>query len=98
MRNIVVADSRKHAEAVIAWCKLDREIWEPVAYGETLAGRYDYARIVRPSEGVQNGHLDWILEILVPSVDKTTSPIPPDWRLAPPEPKEGPQLATVEVA
>jgi hypothetical protein len=98
MRNIVVADSRKHAAAVIAWGKLDPDQWEVAAYGEPLAGRYDYARIVRPAQGIEHAHLDWILEVLVPKVDKNTVPVPSNWVLAPPEPKEGPQLATAEVA
>jgi len=84
--NIVVADSRKHAEAVIRWMKLDPEDWVPYAYGDTLQGVYGFAKIVRPLEGVTEAHFDWILEQLVPRVVHDTHPVPMSWKLDSPEP------------
>ena len=84
--NIVVADSRRHAEAVIAWMKLDAEDWVAYAYGETLKGVYSFAKLVRPLSGITEAHYDWILEQLIPRVIHDTHPVPMDWKFNSPEP------------
>lgn len=83
MTNIVVAENIAHARAVIGWLGLGTN-WHPVAYGEKLDIRYDYAKIVRPLGGIEEDHLDWILEELVPNLNREADPIPSSWTLSAP--------------
>jgi hypothetical protein len=96
MRNLIVAGSMAHARAIIKWCRFDPKFWFPAVYGQVLTERYKYAHIVRPTEDLQPWQWDWILETLIPAVDKGIAPIPVNWRLTDPE-TEGPQYPQNEV-
>lgn len=98
MRSVVVAQSVKHAEAIIYWSKLDPDVWEAAAYHQRLVGRFEFAQLVRPHEEVTHEMLDWVLEELVPRVNGgAIVAIPTSWVLEPPpdvetyhlEPKSG---------
>lgn len=90
MPNVVVAGTKKHAEAMIKWLKLDPDIWDAMAYGDSVIKTYYSAKIVRPVEGVEKRHYDWLVTRLIPSVrdDGNMVTVPPSWRL--PEPDEIP--------
>jgi hypothetical protein len=92
MRSVVIADTEKHAEAMIKWLKLNPRKWHAVAYGEKIREVYESCKLVRPSKGIQQVHFDWVLEQLVPNLCLSAEPIPPIWHLAEPK-KEGPQMA-----
>jgi hypothetical protein len=79
--NVVVADSRLHAEAIIRWAGLNPENWVPGAYGKKLNGLYDQALLVRPLAGITEEHSDWIIGYLVPRVlrEKGIKTHPSDW-------------------
>lgn len=85
MRNVIAASSVRHAQAMIRWCKLDKAVWRPVAYGDTLDEMFLHARIVRPLGGMTKPHFDWMLEMLVPHVAKRIEPMPAYWSLQPEE-------------
>ena len=96
MRNIVVASTLVHAKAIIRWAKLSPLLWETAKYGDELGGRFAYARIVRPLGEVHDWQIDWILEELIPRIDKKIIAIPLDWALKP-QAAEGPQYPRNEV-
>jgi hypothetical protein len=77
----MVADSKKHAEAMIVWCKQDPKEWEALAYGQPVANLYSVAFIIRPLRGVEQHHTDWVLEKLVPNVAHEVHAMPASWRL-----------------
>jgi hypothetical protein len=79
--NVVVASSKRHAQAMIAWLKLDPEHWEALAYGDPITKLYTHAKLVRPGEGVEQAHSDWVLEKLVPKLYMTCTTVPPSWRI-----------------
>lgn len=87
MPNIVVADTKKHAEAVIYWLKLD-ESWIPKAFGDDLPPFISFAKIVRPASGVQHDHFAWIMHFLLPRVSDELQPVPSSWVLEPEKPGE----------
>ncbi|MEY9138528.1 hypothetical protein ABIE79_010056 [Bradyrhizobium diazoefficiens] len=81
MLNAMVASSKKQAEAMIAWLRLDPKEWEPIAYGDAVTKLYSNAKLVRPSEGVEQAHSNWVLEKLVPNLCLAVSTVPPQWRI-----------------
>jgi hypothetical protein len=81
MVSAVVASSKRQAEAMIAWLKLDPVEWVPVFYGQKINNLYQHAKLVRPSEGVFKEHCDWVLEKLVPNLCLTATTVPPNWRI-----------------
>lgn len=88
MANVVVAGTKTHAQAMIKWMRLDPDVWDAVAYGDPINKIYYSAKIVRPVEGIEQRHYDWVLEKLIPSVrnDGSAVTVPPSWKL--PEPEE----------
>lgn len=80
MTNIVVAGNLVHARAMIRWLGLGND-WHPAVYGEDLLIRYQYAKVVRPLGGATDGHVDWILEQLVPRLDRRAESVPGSWSL-----------------
>jgi hypothetical protein len=83
MKSIVVADSKRHAQAMIAWLKLPADRWQAVAYGDKLTEIYEHAKLVRPASGVLQAHTDWVLERLVPHVAMHghVSTLPRNWSI-----------------
>jgi hypothetical protein len=81
VRNAIVADSKAHASAMIAWLKLDPKLWEPVVYGQDIKVVYQDAKLIRPLSGVEQQHSDWVFEKLVPSITKHCTVVPPCWRI-----------------
>ena len=81
MLNAMVASSKKQAEAMIAWLKLNPAEWEAVAYGDHIYKMFAHAKLIRPSEGVHQEHTDWVLEKLVPYLCLTCTTVPPSWRI-----------------
>jgi hypothetical protein len=67
-KNAMVASSKRQASAMIAWLKLDPDVREAVAYGDPIQKLFSHAKLVRPSEGVQQEHTDWVLGKLVPNL------------------------------
>ena len=80
-KNAMVASSKRQAEAMIAWLKLNPDDWEPLAYGAPVTKLYSHAKLVRPSEGVDQAHSDWVFEKLIPNLCLTASTIPPNWKI-----------------
>jgi len=80
MRSVIVAGSRLHAAAMIRWLRLDPKVWQPLAYGDGVEGTFEFARIVRPSEGVTEDHQTWVFQSLIPNICLTTTAIPETWR------------------
>jgi hypothetical protein len=39
------------------------------------------AKLIRPSEGVERSHCDWVLGVLVPNLCLTVTTVPPHWRI-----------------
>jgi hypothetical protein len=68
MKSIMVAGSKKHAEALIAWLRLPADRWQAAAYGDKLAEVYENAKLVPPIGGTLQCHTDWVLERLVPHI------------------------------
>jgi hypothetical protein len=97
MTNIVVAETVAHAKAMIGWLGLDHS-WHPVAYGEDLFIRYQYAKVVRPFNGATDEHVDWILEQLVPNLDRKAESVPSSWSLTVSADRAGTALSGREVA
>lgn len=91
MPNVVVADTKKHAEAVIYWLKLD-DTWQPKAFGDNLPPFISFVKIVRPASGVQHDHYAWILQFLIPRVGEELQPVPSSWVLEPENPPEIEQI------
>jgi len=87
MANVVVADTKKHAEAVIYWLNLN-ESWIPLAFGDNLPSEISNAKIVRPASGVLHDHFAWIMQYLVPKVQDDLQPVPSSWVLEPEKPDE----------
>ncbi|WP_029083422.1 hypothetical protein [Bradyrhizobium sp. th.b2] len=81
MLNAMVAATKRQAEAMIAWLKLNPHEWEPVIYGQPIKKLFGHAKLVRPSEGVERSHCDWVLETLVPNLCLTVTTVPANWRL-----------------
>jgi hypothetical protein len=81
MRSAIVADSKAHASAMIAWLKLDPTIWEPIVYGQEIKVLYQHAKLVRPLGGIEKQHADWVFAKLVPSLTETCSTLPLTWRI-----------------
>ncbi|WP_316207415.1 hypothetical protein [Bradyrhizobium sp. SZCCHNR3118] len=83
-KNVMVASSKLHASTMIAWMKLDPEIWLPLAYGDRVTQVFNFAKLVRPGEGIEQAHLDWVLEQLVPNLQQlsATEPVPPYWTVS----------------
>lgn len=79
MKSVIVASSKKHAETMIGWLKLDPEIWVGMAYGDPVIQMYTEAKLIRPSEGINQGLSDWILEKLLPYICLTIGTVPPNW-------------------
>ncbi|MEY9178247.1 hypothetical protein [Bradyrhizobium elkanii] len=75
-KNVMVASSKRQATAMIAWMKLDADVWEPLAYGDPVTKLYAHAKLVRPSEGVDQAHSDWVFEKLVPNLCLTATTVP----------------------
>jgi hypothetical protein len=80
-KNVMVASSKRQAAAMVAWLKLDPDAWVLLAYGDPVSQVYAHAKLVRPSEGVDHAHADWVLEKLVPNLRLTATTVPPNWRL-----------------
>ncbi|MGJ4945092.1 hypothetical protein ACQR1W_31335 [Bradyrhizobium sp. HKCCYLS1011] len=81
MLKAMVADSKKHAEVMIAWHNLDPKEWEALAYGQPVTKLYSVAFIIRPLRGIEQHHTDWVLEQLVPSVAQDVHTLPASWRI-----------------
>ncbi|SHH05572.1 hypothetical protein [Bradyrhizobium erythrophlei] len=81
MLNAMVASTRKHAEVMIAWLKLNPKEWEPIAYGDPVAKLYSNAKLIRPCIGVEQEHVDWVLEKLVPNLCLAVSTVPAHWMI-----------------
>lgn len=81
MLSAMVASSKKQAQAMIAWLKLNPEEWEAIAYGDPIHKMFIHARLIRPSEGVLQEHSDWVFEKLLPYLCKSCTTIPPNWRI-----------------
>jgi hypothetical protein len=81
MLNAMVASSKRQAEAMIAWLKLNPDDWEPVIYGQPIKKLFHHAKLVRPTEGVDQAHSDWVLEQLVPNLCLTVTTVPPHWKV-----------------
>jgi hypothetical protein len=79
MLNAMVADTKKAAEAMIAWLRLDPKQWEPVVYGQVVTKLYSNAKLIRPISGVHQAHTDWVLEKLIPNLCLSVSTVPPHW-------------------
>ena len=82
MRNAMVASSKKQAAAMIAWLRLNPDEWDPIVYGDRIKQIYSHAKLVRPTEGVDQAHTDWVLGQLVPNICRTVSTLPPNWRVS----------------
>jgi hypothetical protein len=80
-KNVMVASSKRQAAAMVAWLKLDPDAWVPLAYGDPVTQVYAHAKLVRPSEGVDQAHADWVLEKLVPNLRLTATTVPPNWKI-----------------
>ena len=80
-KNVMVASSKRQADAMIAWMKLDPDVWVPIAYGDKITQLFAHAKLIRPSEGVFQEHTDWVLEKLVPQLTLTVTTIPPNWKI-----------------
>ncbi|WP_315729828.1 hypothetical protein [Bradyrhizobium sp. SZCCHNRI2010] len=81
MRNAMVADTKKHAEAMIAWLRFDPNQWEAMAYGQPVHQLYSNAMLIRPARGVEQEHTDWVLEKLVPNLCLRVQTLPPSWSI-----------------
>ena len=85
MLNVMVASTKRHAEAMIAAFARRKEIdpnqWIPVTYGQDLKSLYQHAKLIRPSEGVTQEHCDWVLGMLVPHLCLTVMTVPPHWKI-----------------
>lgn len=81
MRSVMIASSKRHAEAMIAWLKLKTEEWEAIAYGDKINQTFSHAKLIRPSEGLQQEHVDWILEKLIPNLRLTVTTVPKNWHI-----------------
>ncbi len=77
----MVAATKRQAEAMIAWLKLNPHEWEPVVYGEPIKKLFGHAKLIRPSEGVEKSHCDWVLEQLVPNLAMSVTTVPPNWKI-----------------
>ncbi|BCM87739.1 hypothetical protein [Methylobacterium indicum] len=80
MINIVVADTIVHAQAMINWLMLD-ESHVPVAYNSRLPNFYKEVILIRPSKGLTEDHLIWLLDELSPRVAGQYRPMPEEWSL-----------------
>ena len=78
MRNVVVADTKVHAKAVISWLKLD-ESWIPMQFGAFVDQDYGQVRLVRPASGVTSEHYAWITHTLMQRVRGEVGLVPPQW-------------------
>jgi hypothetical protein len=81
MLNAMVASTKRQAKAMIALLKLDPNQWEPVIYGQPIKKLFGHAKLIRPSEGVERSHCDWVLEKLVPNLCLTVTTVPPNWSI-----------------
>lgn len=81
MLNAMVADTTRHAEAMIAWMKLDPKLWEAVPYGHPVTKLYSNAMLIRPVRGVEQEHTDWVMGQLVPNLCLHVRTLPPMWRI-----------------
>lgn len=68
MKNLVVADTLFHANTMIRWLKLDTAVWQPKAYGSGFAGPVMDVILINPARGVQQEHINWIVEKLLTNV------------------------------
>lgn len=68
MKNIIVADSKRHGAIMLQWMGLDARYWVCAAFGDTLTGRFLDCLIVRPLSGATDAHGTWFLDELRPRV------------------------------
>lgn len=80
-KNIMVAATHVHARAMLRWLKHDAAHWDVAAYGDALHRKYQFAQIVRPGDDVTEAQIDWILETLIPAVEKQITPVPLNWNI-----------------
>ncbi|MGX9944887.1 hypothetical protein ACTG4Q_20710 [Bradyrhizobium denitrificans] len=81
MLNAMVASTKRQAEAMIALLKLNPTEWEPVIYGQRIKKLFGHAKLIRPSEGVERSHCDWVLGSLVPNLCLSVTTVPPHWKI-----------------
>ena len=81
MLNAMVAATKRQAEAMIVLLKLNPHEWESVVYGQPIKKLFGHAKLIRPSEGVERSHCDWVLEQLVPNLALSVTTVPPNWKI-----------------
>jgi hypothetical protein len=81
MLNAMVAATQRQAEAMIALLKLNPHEWQAVTYGQPIKQLFGHAKLIRPSEGVEKSHCDWVLGSLVPNLCLTVTTVPPHWKI-----------------
>ncbi|WP_316196594.1 hypothetical protein [Bradyrhizobium sp. SZCCHNS3053] len=81
MRNAMIASTKVQAVAMIDLLKLNPEEWEPITYGQPIKRLVGHAKLVRPSDGMERAHVDWILSALVPNLCLTATTVPPHWSI-----------------
>ena len=77
--NLMVSDTIAYSKAVMRWLGLSEAEWHPAAYGDHIPGVYGEARLVRPSSGVEEWHVDWYFKKLVTAVLDKVSIFPDQW-------------------
>lgn len=81
MKNVMVASTKSHARAMIAWLKLNGEEWEPIAYGDVPKEVYRHAKLVRPTEEINQTHSDWVFGTMLPNIAMSVTTVPHHWRI-----------------
>lgn len=76
LRNLVVAETKVHAEAIIRWRHLDPETWTTVIYGTRIGRTYDHVILVPPLQGIDQWQLNWCVETLLPKCRMQPEAVP----------------------
>lgn len=78
LRDVIVADVVRHAEAMLKWLRLSPENWEAAAYCQPLSGVYQNARLIVPISGdFDEAHRTWIKGMLHSRVTGTITLLKP---------------------
>lgn len=63
-KDVVIGDTRKHAQAMIHWMKMDPKRTVALAYGDPLPEKCGAAHLIRPLAGPTDEHFAWIAGVV----------------------------------
>jgi hypothetical protein len=87
--NAVIADNKRHAEAMIQWMGLDPDQWLGLVYGDRVEHMvFDHVYIVRPHEGIEEWQGDWFVEQIIGRTSGKIDTLPKGWRPQEDRPRE----------